>query len=99
MTFSIDLDGTLTNSPGIRYTEYYSAEPNYELIAKVNKLYDEGHRIIIFTARHTSDRIVSTKWLEDHKVKYHELILGKPLADYYIDDRNVSIEQFMEGDY
>ena len=63
-------------------------------------LYEQGHRIILFTARGSMTGIDWTsrtqaqllKW----SVKYHELKFGKPAADYYIDDRLISIDQFLE---
>jgi len=29
--------------------------------------------------------------LEEWNIKYHELILGKPYADYYIDNKGINI--------
>ena len=39
------------------------------------------------------------KWLYFNDVKYHELIMGKPAGDYYIDDKNLSIDQFVNGEF
>ena len=30
-------------------------------------------------------------WLSRYKVKYHQLIFGKPLADLYVDDKAMNI--------
>ena len=30
---------------------------------------------------------MTTAWLKEHKVKYHQLIMGKPIGDVWIDDR------------
>jgi len=32
--------------------------------------------------------------LEEWGVKYHELIMGKPHADYFIDDKGVNADEF-----
>ncbi len=93
----VDLDGTictLQNKTG----DYGAAKPLPGAIETINRWYDEGHHIIIFTARRmrTCDGDVAKvvemvgditkKWLADHGVKHHELIFGKPYAHVYIDD-------------
>lgn len=46
--YCFDLDGTLcTNEKG----KYKKVKPLKDRIEKVNKLYDEGNKIIILTAR------------------------------------------------
>ena len=49
--------------------------------------YDEGHTIIIYSARTWMEFEMTTAWLKEHKVKYHQLIMGKPIGDVWIDDR------------
>ncbi|MES2953219.1 MAG: hypothetical protein V4674_01540 [Patescibacteria group bacterium] len=93
---SFDLDGVIcTNTEG----DYAKAKPIKEAIAIVNKLYDEGHQINLFTARfmgrHKNDwksayeegYMFTKKQLESWGVKFHELFLGKPSSDIFIDDR------------
>ena len=38
-------------------------------------------------------------WLEKHGVKYDELIFGKPLGDWYIDDKGMSVKDFLKADF
>ena len=45
----VDVDETVCFYPNER--KYDQAEPNLENIAKINKLYDEGWRILYWTAR------------------------------------------------
>jgi hydroxymethylpyrimidine pyrophosphatase-like HAD family hydrolase len=46
-TYCFDFDGTLcTNTEG----DYENAKPLHKRIEKVNELYAQGHKIIIFTA-------------------------------------------------
>lgn len=65
----------------------------------INKLYDEGHKIVIATARandwHTNPEENTLYWLENNKVKYHKLYMGRvdkeaicldEGADFFIDD-------------
>jgi carbamoyl-phosphate synthase large subunit len=88
VTYCIDIDNTICRTEG---NQYEQAFPYYKEIAKVNKLYDEGHTIKFFTARGSSSHIDWKKLTEQQLklwgVKYHELIMGKPSYDVLIDDK------------
>jgi CMP-N,N'-diacetyllegionaminic acid synthase len=92
-TFCFDIDGVIAKlSPN---NDYKLAEPNQHVIDKVNKLFDSCNTIILFTARGSKTGInweeVTAQQMKQWGVKYHELKFGKPAADYYIDDRLLSI--------
>lgn len=74
-----DLDGCLCEDINNEDSHLY---PNAIVIqgAKeiINKWYDEGNVITIFTARESKDREVTEKWLQDNGFKYHGLIMDKP---------------------
>jgi ribonucleotide monophosphatase NagD (HAD superfamily) len=94
-TFCFDIDGVLaTLVPG---NDYKQARPIPEAIIVVNRLYEAGHRIILFTARGSATGIdwaqVTRSQLEDFGVRYHELRFGKPAADFYIDDRMLTLDE------
>ena len=94
-TFCFDIDGVVANlSPN---NDYSLSTPNKSVIEKINKLYDNNNIIILFTARGSKTGIdwseVTKKQMSDWGVKYHQLKFGKPAADYYIDDRLISINQ------
>lgn len=102
-TYVFDIDGTLcTLTDG----KYEKAEPLQKRINKLNQLYDEGHTVILHTARgmgrNNNDAIKSmldfydfTKLqLSEWDIKYHYLFLGKPAGDYYIDDKGIN-----DGDF
>lgn len=103
MRYVFDLDGTLCFNPTNNYTE---ATPLLSRIAKVNRLHDLGHSVIIHTARGmgSSDNNVIeayNKWysiteqqLKTWGVKYDLLVLGKPAGDLYFDDKAGSNEEF-----
>jgi len=96
-TFCFDIDGVLTNeAEGFGVEVFDKKTPNKEIIDIINALYKKGHEIILHTSRFWCDREVTIIWLVRHGVKYHELIMRKPLADYYIDDKNLTIEQLKE---
>ena len=100
--YVIDLDGTLCNTihtpEGWKYLE---AVPFPDRIEKVNKLYDEGHTIIIETARGcTSGRnwyFDTLDQLKEFGLKFHGLRTGiKYGADFFIDDRAINSEDFFK---
>lgn len=103
MVYVIDIDGTIcTNRDG----QYEKADPFPHRIRRVNELYDAGHIIKYFTARgmgrFNGDRFAAIDALyqatEDQLnswgAKYHELILGKPSGDIYIDDKGCNSDHY-----
>ena len=78
------------------------SEPNFNNIAKINKLYDEGWEIIYWTARGSISGIDyrehTISQLNEWGCKYHDLITGtginpKPMFDLVIDDKAKRIEE------
>ena len=92
--FVFDIDGVIALKR--EDLDYAQAMPNERMIAIVNRLYDMGNRIVLFTARGYVTGIdwrpVTEKQMKDWGVKYHELKMGKPNADYYIDDKFLDME-------
>jgi len=91
----IDLDGTLTNEPNQDFNSFHLSTPKKEVISKVNECFDLGFQIIIYTSRYKEDLNITIKWLKKNKVKYHDIIFNKPLGLFYIDDKNLSINSFL----
>ncbi len=89
MIIYIDIDETIAQPAVSR--DYADSTPIEENIAKANKLYDDGHTIVYWTARGTTTGIdwtdVTRKQLDSWGVKYHDLKLGKPQYDLFIDDK------------
>lgn len=87
--FVFDIDGVIALKR--EDLDYGQALPNEKMITIVNQLYDMGNRIVLFTARGYVTGIdwksVTEKQMKDWGVKYHELKMGKPNADFYIDDK------------
>lgn len=96
MIIYVDIDGTITKSSVGK--NYAASEPVQEHIDKINKLYDEGHTIIYWTAR---GRVTGLDWREltmqqltDWGCKFHDVILNlKPAYDLLIDDKSRRIEE------
>lgn len=93
-TIVIDMDGTICEECST--FDKYCAQPIPEAIQSINKLYEDGHIIIIYTARAWPMFKMTKDWLDKYDVKYHSLVCGKPQGEYFIDDRSFkSIRQFM----
>ena len=93
--YCFDLDGTICATDGLDYSK---SQPFPERVFHINRLYDEGHYVIVFTARGTLTSIDFTPLTESQLrlwgLKYHELILGKPAADIYIDDKGKNSDEY-----
>lgn len=93
-TLIIDIDGTICTQE----EDYCQAQPIQKVIDKVNKKYEEGYEIILFTARGTKTKIdwtsITIHQLERWGVKYHDLIFGKPAGLQYIDDKGINVYQW-----
>ena len=103
MKYVFDIDGTIcTSTDG----DYLQSKPLIDRIRLVNKLYEEGHIIIFHTARgmgrtdNDSKKSIDLFYdltlsqLNKLGVKFHDLFLGKPAGDFYIDDKGIKDEEF-----
>ena len=74
--------------------DYSRAIPYKDRIEKINNLYDKGDTIVYWTARGTLTQKrwfgITHKQLTDWGCKFHELRMGKPVYDLFIDDKNIS---------
>lgn len=93
-----DIDGVICKTK----KNYYSKSiPNKKMINYINSLFEMGFYIKIFTARYMGRFSENSKKVKVHgfkkierqlnkwKLKYHELIIGKPSYDIFIDDKNL----------
>lgn len=91
MEIAVDVDGVLCEEGP--WTEHAKAIPIQENIDKVNSLYQEGHIIVIYTGRFLEEQELTEMWLKKYKVKYHKIVMDKLLADVYVDDRSMELEE------
>jgi hydroxymethylpyrimidine pyrophosphatase-like HAD family hydrolase len=102
-TIAFDLDDVLCfrdkkyESLGVE--KYRYCVPNHDYIQLLNKLFDSGHKIIIYTARgmthysgdvqaiETNLRSVTEEQLKTWGARYHELVFGKRHYEVLIDDK------------
>ena len=96
-TYFIDIDDTICRLSVPQ--DYPTAFPIPSAIAKVNKLYEQGHTIVFWTARGTLSGIdwrqLTEEQLLSWGVQYHELRFGKPAYDYFIDDKNINSRDWL----
>ena len=99
-TALVDIDETICFYPETR--RYDLSVPNFDNIAKINKMYDEGWRIVYWTARGSVSKVDYTEHtraqLNEWGCKYHDLVTGtspnpKPHFDLVIDDKAKRIEE------
>ena len=95
MIIYVDIDGTICYTEN---SDYENSIPNFIHILKINKLYDEGHEIVYWTARGgttgKSWRTFTKKQIDNWGCKYHHVSVGeKPLYDLVIDDKAKRIEE------
>lgn len=102
MRLAFDIDGTLCNNT---LKNYSKAKPHIDMVNLVNELYDEGHYIIIHTARgmgrhnnvpgkaFTELYRFTQDQLDSWGVKYHELHLGKLHVDVFVDDKGFRVNE------
>ena len=105
-TYCIDIDSTICINGDCASCKYEGSIPIKQNIEKINKLYDDGHYIKYFTARgmgtyNDDSNLADSRWrnltelqLKIWGCKYHKLIMGKPSADYYIDDKAINSNDF-----
>ena len=100
MIIYVDIDDTIcyqkTKPGNWQAIDYTQAIPILENIAKINKLFDEGHTIIYWSARGAT---TGKNWfdltqsqLKRWGAKYDRLSLDKPFYDRIIDDKAFKIE-------
>ena len=94
MRYCFDIDGTICSTD----CHYKDAKPYKNVIKKINSLYNLGNSVILYTSRGSGS---GTDWSEFTKkqvdgwgVKYHELLLGKPMYDIFVDDRAINNKEW-----
>ena len=104
MIYIIDIDNTicLTRKDAEGRWDYPSSLPYQDRIDMVNELYDGGNTIIYWTARGSGSGLdwteLTKQQLDSWGCKYHEVRLGKPSYDIWIDDKAFNDEHWFDFD-
>ena len=105
MRIYVEVDNTIcyyeSKFHGSGKKDYSLALPYKDRIEKINKLYDDGHKIVYWTARGTVTQKFWFKITYEQLVKldckFHELKMGKPAYDLFIDDKNINSEIYFKS--
>ena len=103
MIIYVDIDDTICyyKEKNLDAKDYSLALPYKDRIEKLNKLYDEGHKIVYWTARGTVTQLfwfeTTYKQLKEWGCKFHELKMGNPAYDLFIDDKNINSETYFKS--
>lgn len=92
MRLIIDLDGTICSEE-----KTYSrtlAKPKLKAVSSLRALKKKKYTLIIYSARSWNEYEMTYDWLIKNKVPFDQLILGKPIGDYWIDDRAIKFDNW-----
>lgn len=92
MQIIIDLDGTICTEKNFKNRKDSVILKDARTV--INKLYKKKHKITIYSARGWNELNSTKIWLKKNKIKYHQLILGKPIGDVWIDDRAIKFNNW-----
>jgi cytidyltransferase-like protein len=93
LKYIIDIDNTICETPSNH--DYTKCKPFLSAIKEINKLYDSGNHIIIFTSRGGESKKdwhdFTVNQLKKWGLNYHSLIdKNKPNGDIFIDDKAIN---------
>lgn len=98
LTYIVDIDNTICSTPVDH--DYRYAQPWHDRIKTLNNIYDQGHRVIYWTARGGSTGIdwtdLTHSQLAAWGCKYDEIRMKKPSYDVWIDDKAFNSEEFFK---
>jgi CMP-N,N'-diacetyllegionaminic acid synthase len=96
MIIYVDIDDTICRLE--HKADYSTGKPIQERIEKINELYEKGNTIVYWTARGTMTGInwfeITYDQLKRWGAKFHELRMGKPAFDIFIDDKAFNSDTF-----
>jgi len=103
-TYILEIDGIICNTQN---RDFENSQPFKERIEDINKLYDEGNKIIFYTSRgmdiFNNNRFnaehefwsFTFKQLESWNIKFNHLYFGKPCGDFVIDNKAAKYENIV----
>ena len=87
----IDIDGTLIKSEYVN-GEYLNPSPIIDEITRLNDLYRQGWIIILWSGRSWIHYEITVSQLKNFGIKYHTLLLGKPIGIYIDADAKTTLK-------
>lgn len=98
-TICFDIDNVICKTDRLR--DYSKSIPIKKNIKIINKAYDNGYNIILYTARYMGRckgnlkdvekkiKPLTLRQLKKWGVKYNKIYFGKPSFDLFIDDKSI----------
>lgn len=94
ISIMVDLDGVVSTEE--RVFDRPLAKPIDGAREALQGLKDAGHTIVIYTARGWAEYNVTKHWLDRHGMAYDALLMGKPIAHVWIDDRAIPFRDWKQ---
>jgi len=94
MQLIVDLDGTICTEE--KTFSRSLAKPISGAKKTLEQFKEQGYTIIIYSARTWNEFEMTTEWLINNKIPYDQLILGKPIGDFWIDDRALNFKSWKQ---
>lgn len=80
MKYLVDFDGTIS----------LNGNPNHRLIMSLRNLQLQGHTVVLYTSRTGKSLQEAVTFCRRHGLVFNGVIGGKPVADFYIDDKAIN---------
>lgn len=96
MKIAFDIDGTVMTQ-GSPEKDYRDAIAIPEMVQYVNQLYNSGHEIYFFTARHFKHFKYTQESLIKAGFKFDGLVMNKISCDLYVDDKGFRMNKNIEN--
>lgn len=93
-TLCVDIDGTICSEE--KTFERPLAMPLEGAVEALRMLKANDNTIILWTARGWEQYRVTKHWLDQHGFVYDQLIMGKPIVNFFIDDRGRHFKSWSE---
>ena len=87
LTIFVDLDGVLATEE--RTFDRPLAAPLPGARDALAALHAAGRTVVVYTGRGWPEYRYTKQWLDEHGFQYDALLMGKPIADVWIDDRAI----------
>ena len=102
MTYIVDIDDTIIKSDIKKCTHcgrisYESFKALQKEIDELNKRYNEGDTIILYTGRGWDQYEITKEQLKKCRIKYSQLLMGKPIGIWVDKDSVKSVTEHIKN--